>query len=298
MPTKGSVGLQRLLKTIIFFAITTFSVSTLANEIKHLVFFGDSLSYDGSLNPVISHTLRIPKSFTNGNSWNVALEKMLRNKKLDYKNYALPGGTAVFQTQNLITAPAYLDGQIINYLYHSTAQSRDEALIFIWVGFHDYVLKHHQITPMTYKAIVRETVAGIRNSLLALMAYGCKHFIVINLGDLSTTPMFLALNKKQITLDLIAEHNQRLTETVRQLNAKYKRDIRIYDVNAFFENIREHRPEFGIVHSTHACKTKHHICSNPEDFFYWDHLHFTQKVHQALAKSMYAFIEKSWPGTV
>lgn len=285
---------MRFATRIIACLLLTLPLTATADNIRHIIFFGDSLSYNGSLNPVISYMLRIPDRFTNGDSWNTLLGESLRKRKIDYTNYALPGGTATFQTESYITAPAFLDTQIIEYLYQSTEQSRKESLIVIWAGFHDYVLQHARIHQGTYKSLAQETVLGIRNVILNLMTYGCRHFLVINLGDLSTTPFFLSLNKKHEVIKLITEHNYQLSKTISKLNQQYSADIKIYDVNTFFENIRQHKPEYGIKHTTQGCKTRHHTCTNPDAYFYWDHLHFTERIHSELEKSVEKYINKHW----
>tara|TARA_R110000868_G_scaffold385783_1_gene653794 strand:+ start:2311 stop:3198 length:888 start_codon:yes stop_codon:yes gene_type:complete len=271
------------------------SLNVQASQIKHIVFFGDSLTSNNNLHPILTYLLNVPKSFTNGDCWSKTLAASFDKKQIDSRIYALPGGTARFQTDDFITSPAFLTAEILKYSLDSSQRERAESLVIIWIGFNDYVLQHPNITLNNYKAFAAKTVHGISQAVTDLIHQGCKHFLIINLGEIATTPYFLSLNKKQEMTDLITEHNHLLTQEAHDIYKKHSVDIHIYDVNDFFETIKKNKPSYHLTTTTKACKTRDHVCTNPENYFYWDHLHFTKKIHNALAKSVRAFIHQTWP---
>ncbi|MDZ4872598.1 MAG: Phosphatidylcholine-sterol acyltransferase [Chroococcidiopsis cubana SAG 39.79] len=248
---------------------------------SQIVVFGDSLSDTG--NTFQATATGIPPSppysegrFSNGSIWIDYLVDNLGLSRDRLTNYAFGGATT---GKNNTTAPLPpntpplpgLQQQLENFkARHPKADRR--ALYVIWVGANDY-LGGGVTDPFV-------PVNNITSAVSTLAERGARHILVVNLPDLGRIPA--TRNNQEIanTLNALTQfHNTGLAATLQVLDKRTNTNIVSVDVNSLFRRAIANPSEFGLTNVTDTCLTRTSVCSNPNEYLFWDNLHPTTGVH-------------------
>ena len=130
------------------------------------------------------------------------------------------------------------------------------------------------------------SVENLASSLTALYEKGARNFLVPNLRDFSEEPGITSNPNPPVPAnDLVIkidEFNLSLEETLNQLSESLN-GITIVSPNFYnlFNDIRENPGTFGLTNLNEACFNTEtlSICSNPNEYLYWDNTHWTTTVH-------------------
>lgn len=247
-------------KLILLFLSLLFSTSLFAQNFKEIVVLGDSLSDNGNLYAALKI---IPKSppyfkgrFSNGTTWAENVGKYFYNKSfIDYKIYAWGGATAILHS--IITdpfiSPINLDGELNLYLMNSLFKDKSKVLYFIWIGANDYLYERHPNLEMLTTRVTNK----IASTMQVLMFYGARHFVVMNLPDLSKTPFareHLIDNRLQKLTNL---HNQKLDAAMSKLRNKHSKvTITTIDVYSIFNDVLSDAQKYNQKYNTNITNIK------------------------------------------
>ncbi|OWY65743.1 hypothetical protein B7486_40310 [cyanobacterium TDX16] len=246
---------------------------------SQIVVFGDSLSDTGNTFQATGIPPSPPYSegrFSNGPVWIDYLADNLGLSSDRRTNYAFGGATT---GKNNTTAPLPpntpplpgLHQQLENFKAKHTKADR-RALYVIWVGANDYL-----------GGRVTDPFVPVNNITLAvstLAERGARHILVVNLPDLGRIPA--TRNNQEIANNLNALtqfHNTGLAATLQVLNKRTNTNIVSVDVNSLFRRAIANPSEFGLTNVTDTCLTQTSVCSNPNEYLFWDNLHPTTGVH-------------------
>jgi outer membrane lipase/esterase len=108
---------------------------------------------------------------------------------------------------------------------------------------------------------------------------------------LEHTPHFRGLPQKfqEETVRVTTEHNRLLRLDLREYKRKHENvEIFFFDLKGFMESIIKNGAALGFKDVIHACYNEETgaICSNPDDYLFWDHIHPTTKGHALLMKGV------------
>lgn len=225
---------------LIFFTLLFSTALMAANTLKEFVILGDSLSDNGNLYKVLKV---VPKSppyyqgrFSNGPTWADHVGNYFYKKYyMDYSNYAYGGATTVLhhlRTDKFI-APMLLQVELDSYFLHSPLKDKDQAIFALWIGANDYLYeKAPDIDDLTSKVVNK-----ITETATTLLEKGAHGVIVMNLPDLASTP-YARNHQNQERLAAISKmHNDKLTNAMNILSAKYKDKVLYYDIYALFTDL-------------------------------------------------------------
>jgi phospholipase/lecithinase/hemolysin len=207
-------------KLIATFAALVFSAaaSAAATPIKHVVFFGDSLTDNGNLYSTFLHIM--PKSppyysgrFSNGPVWADYLEDYFHSKYgVSSENHAVGGATTVFRNPFAGNLP-YEFAEEIHFYFHPllghgpTEAETASSLFLIWIGANDYTSGQKDLNGAT-----NEVTDTIMSKVDELVSKGARYFVMINMPDISVSPYGKSINPdldKNIR-DLAIMHNEKL----------------------------------------------------------------------------------------
>jgi len=274
------------------FAIASYFVPLQAQaaSFSQIVVFGDSLSDTGNT----FEATGIPPSppyyegrFSNGPVWVDYLADDLGLSSDRRTNYAFGGATT--GSENTTQLPAGVPSlpglqQQLDSFTTTNTTADPNALYVVWAGSNDYL--GGNITDPTIP------VSNLTSTVTTLSNYGAKNILVANLPDLGQIPA--TSNNPQIAgnLNVLSEfHNFGLTNNLDSLSQQTDTNIISLDVNSLFKRAIANPSEFGLTNVTDACLTQAGVCSNPNEYLFWDDFHPTTGVHELVSEAALSSLE-------
>jgi thermolabile hemolysin len=260
------------------------------DEIDQIYTFGDSLVDTGNAFQATGN--QIPPSppyfqgrFSNGPIWVEYLTQSLGLPASSQVNLGFGGATT--GTNNTVN-PALpgLQTEIGGYLASNPPQNPN-ALYIVWAGANDYL--GDRVTDPNVPT------SNLETAINSLTGFGAKNILVANLPDLgslpgtNTTPFANSLNA------ISAAHNLNLESRINRLQANLGSDVNLisFDVNTLFKQVIDNPQDFGFTNVTNSCLTEVSVCSNPNEYLFWDAIHPTTVGHQIIADSAYQTLESA-----
>ncbi|MEB3179128.1 MAG: SGNH/GDSL hydrolase family protein [Nostocaceae cyanobacterium] len=289
-------------------------IKAMAASFSQIVGFGDSLLDTGNTSSLTRDAIAlglplpfpIPPSppyfngrFSNGPVW---IEQLASGLGLTYNpatNFAIGGattGTNNTLLDNLIPGlplpgnPLGLPGlqtQVDSFVT-ANPQADANALYVIWAGANDYLGDD-----VTNPAV---PVSNLANAVTSLSRVGARNFLVVNLPDLGQLPGTRGNETVSTLLDLLTVgHNAGLADTLNTLGRQPGINITGLDVNSLLRRAVTNPGEFGFTNVTDACLnlTAQTLCSNPNEFLFWDNLHPTTQGHSLIAQAALSSLRSS-----
>ena len=172
----------------------------------------------------------------------------------------------------------------INDLNVAQTSANPDAFYIVWAGNNDYS-----------KGGLRDSTEPINNlftGVTALAEAGARHFFIPNLPDLGKTPRAIIEGEEAELTQVSAEHNAGLTTMFDDLRLTYD-DINIipFDLASLFQEVVTQPDEFGFTNVTDFCFTELGVCSNPDEYLFWDDIHPTAAAHALWGDYAYAALQ-------
>lgn len=265
-----------------------------AQTFSQLYVFGDSLSDNGNLYALTNQYL--PKApyfngrYTNGLVWSEFLINQLGMPASALHNYAFGGARSDGDT------PPGLLQQVESYL-ELASDADPDGVYFIWAGANNYLYNTDSSLGET-----NQTVQDVKSAIEILARRGARHFAVINLPDIGTTPWAITEDRKNGSHDfshhmslLSNQHNILLKAYLEKLPGTLAAEglsvtIVQVDVLAILYDAITNPQRLGLVDTSEACYTGNLLgnygetCANPESYLFWDTVHPTSTIHEELAR--------------
>ncbi|PSF35689.1 hypothetical protein C7H19_15745 [Aphanothece hegewaldii CCALA 016] len=262
-----------------------------ASSFSGLYAFGDSLTDTGNL---FNLTGQPPSPYFNGRVSNgpVWVEYLADKLNLSIQpstsngtNFAFAGATTGMA--NTLDVPQFpgLQQEVFGYLDFLTTNSLTadpNALYTVWAGANDYLPTDSQIfVPYTEPTT---TVNNLASVVGALANAGAKNILVVNLPDLGEIPRTNMTSDANRLNNLTQAHNTLLSQTLDNLPLSPDVDISILDVNTLFDTILANPANYNFTNVTDNCfdRVAQTLCSNPNEYLFWDDLHPTTAAHQLI----------------
>jgi phospholipase/lecithinase/hemolysin len=289
-----------------------FSMNVFAGTFSEMFFFGDSLSDNGNLYQAVKI---IPKSppyyegrFSNGPVWAEYLgNKFYEKYHTEYQIYAVGGATAVYHSPAKGAFPYVLKEEVNKYLNERTP--KEDSLFVIWIGGNDYLDEKREEVNELVNDVVDGTIANIKK----LIDHGARHFLILDLPNLSAVPYAKTVNdaRKERLLSLTQLHHMKISEAILNLQSEYSALSFVYmDVYHLFNDLIAHPDVYNAKYHLHLTNTADNcwtggyvykntfpeeslkaaealggtICADPDAYLFWDTIHPTVVIHQMLAQ--------------
>lgn len=208
--------------------------------------------------------------------------------------------------------------QILAFSTLSAAVPVDpNALYVIWVGGNDYneaFFNPASLGGLPLDQLPNAVTDNIVNGIAQLSSLGAESFLVANLPSLGEAPFadFLdAVTQQDIsTVDistmlnqLTQAHNALLTAKLSSFGqSQPSTKIISLDVNTLFADVLANPSAFGLTNVTDPCLTNFKpgfqfdgICSNPDEFLFWDNVHPTSAAYRLVSDLALATLNSSAP---
>ncbi len=268
----------------------------MAANFSEIYVFGDSLSDTGQLfeqsqAAIPPSSLYFKGRFSNGPVWVEYLAEQLNIPFNPDTNFAYGGATTGQMNVNKSPSRGLLDQ--VNRFQRTENSADPNALYIVWAGPNDY-LGNNQRDP-------NQPVSNVSKAIATLAAMGAQNFLVPNLPDLGNLPA-TRNNQSSVQLNqLIRLHNDRLAESLQQLNNRLDSEVEIIplNVNEIYNRVLDDPDKFGFSNVTEPCLNQQRgvVCQNPEEYLFWDEIHPTTFAHEQLGTYAFHLLENSEAAT-
>lgn len=279
---------KRILTTGIVALSVLLPLQAEAASFDEIYVFGDSLSDTGNVFAASGNTFPpapyFDGRFSNGQIWVENLAQKLNLPVNPNTNFAFGGATT--GTDNTINpALPALQQEVLGYLnfLSTNGLSADpDALYTVWAGANDYLpTESTTFVPYTEPTV---TVNNIANVVSALAGVGAKNILVVNLPDLGELPLTNTTPLADNLNILTQAHNTLLSQTLDSLPLASDVDIFEVDINSLFRTVLNDPTRYNFTNVTEPCfdRLAGTLCSNPDEYFFWDPIHPTAATHRLI----------------
>ena len=287
--------MKRMLTSATALALTIAAGATLAagaaqaQSYGRLVVFGDSLSDNGNLF-IASGGTQPPsppfaQRFSNGPVW----AELLGFNAVNF-NGSVAGSynTAFGGARTDFTAfPPGARLQLQNY-QAAGGVFTPSTLTTVWIGANDIFQGLPGAAASPNPAGAMATIAGTAATnagfVVNAAASGGGTVLVGNLPQLSTTPQFAGSPAAPLADFAVSQFNSALNAQLQAASAANPNaNIILFDVNRVGSTIIQRASAFGLTNVTQPCFNGVTVCSNPNQYFYFDGVHPTARGHQLIA---------------
>ncbi len=310
------------MKNIAFFILTTLGLflctTSTAFTPQRIVVFGDSYSDNGNTFRVSQGTYPTDKRywqgrFSNGPVWTEYLAKdfgLNPNDPKQFMDYAYgqaqANGDLSFETHNAkhqfsFTVPD-IHQQLDQYLAE-TKQHEHDTLYILFIGAND-LFNEKFLAHINQKKFIHRTLAAEANLINTLQQLDAKHFLVVNMPDLTVAPIAKTAAKKlaaktsglyskQVLTDInnvIVAYNKAL---IKQFNNLH--EVKIFNVYQFDQQQLKKAKVTNkacYVNNGNYIDPQGPACKDPQDYFFYDRIHPTTTTHEAMAKAVFKSLAK------
>ena len=293
--------------------------SVLAGPFSQAIVFGDSLTdtgnlftYTGGIAP--NSTYYYNGRFENGPSYIEGLAANLglsvQPSALGGTNYAVGGARSRYHVLDLDASglppalgstptPFSLLGQVGSYQSDSGGVADPNALYVLWSGAND-------LTDILYvgaalggglaNQYMAQSVGDFAVALDSLVASGAQHLLIPNLPDIGLTPEVQATGLGALATAAAMQYNDAVDAVLAGYAGLPGLDIIRFDTFSLVQKIAADPGSFGFTNSTDPCLENFFVtqptgspvtvCSNPDQYLFWDSFHPSAAFHAVLAEAM------------
>lgn len=298
----------RFLRALVSFAVgLAIATPASASLFSNVYVFGDSLLDTGNVYTATLSTTPTPPSppYFNGRWSNGPLAvdifaaaygvKPLLPSLLGGTNFAWGGARATSTAASNVPDVPDQVGQFIGLLGGSPADPN--AVYVLDGGGNDIIPALESATP---GLVIQAALQGIQDSIAALLNAGARNILVYNVPDVGATPVlqgFGAAAQVGATF-LTMQFNQGLAAIEMGFDAMGSGvNVNIVDLFALNTAALANPGAYGFTNVTDPClQNNGTVCSNPNEYFYWDGFHPTAATGRLLAGAMFAAVPE--PGSL
>ena len=296
MFTSGIVLIQCFLLATV--SSLPFSLSFSENvPFESIVIFGDSLSDNGNVYALTNETYPIPPywkgRYSNGPNW---VDQLNLSGVSDYAYGSATTDNNLVQGYtkgNTVPVPGMLQ-QVEIYLNSTNVNEIDfeRTLYILWGGNNDFIFDF-----TLYPDVI---VASLLKSAQSLLDIGAKNLLVFNQVPVQYFPFTKPFGAPELFIYLTEQANFHLlnfTESIQINNPQAS--LKIFDIHSLILNIvTENSTNF--TNTADNCwenvnvTTVLQFCTDPDEYFFVDTLHFTSRAHGLIADAVSQFLLESY----
>lgn len=236
--------------------------------------------------------------FSDGPVWVEYLAPLLGLPVTAGQNYAFGGATS--GTNHVAPLPLPYFPGLLTQVETFTTQfptADPNALYIISAGSNDYGgLSLYGAAPAVVTAAVAETVGNLENAITMLNEVGVYNILVVTVPDFGQIPSSQKLEPelRSFLSSLADEHNSTLAASLTELSSSLDIDITLLDIDSILEQVIINPEQFGFTNVTESCfnPITKEVCSNPDEYLFWDESHSTAAAHQHVANFALAELNK------
>jgi len=264
---------------------------SIQNPINDMLLFGDSISDQGNS----FNAFGTPQSppyysgrFSNGPVWAEAVATEY-GKSVVAGNWGESGTNRAFGGSQTGPGMSFfvipnVGEQINRYLNNVNSNIDQDDLVFLFAGGNDFTVGagNPNIT-------LQNMIAHVNT----LADSGAKEFVVVNIPPIEKTPIYSSNTPSDLlqTENNVIYYNTQLVVEMSSLASQRGLTIKVVDIHVMFNEIYYNGSFGGITNVVdEACGYTSGTCNsndiapNPDEFLFWDYVHPTRVIHEALSE--------------
>ena len=135
-----------------------------------------------------------------------------------------------------------------------------------------------------------QAIANLVDAVNQLADSGARMFLIVNSIDLSKLPTVIEAGFVDDAKAFQSRINSSLPSEMEKLSKERNLEIIIFDYMAASERILNNPGSYGLTNLTDYCLvwtgTANEICKSPDEYYFWDGLHPSRRVHQLMGEAM------------
>jgi phospholipase/lecithinase/hemolysin len=278
-------------------ALSSTPAVILADPFTSVVVYGDSLSDNGNLFAASGGTIPGPPYFDGRRSNGpVAVEQLATTLGVPLQDFAWIGATTgignfgdggtptsfgAFGLPGMQTELAGTAGLLGPFL--------SSGLFVVWGGANDFLAP----SPLDSfpSGVIARGVSDLVGIVATLQGLGAQHILVPGMPDLGLTPYFESLGPA------FAAEGSAITDAFNAaLAASLPTGVTYYNTAALLRQMVADPSAFGFTDVTDPCFNGITVCSNPDQYLFWDDFHPTTATDSFVAKAFEAAVPE--PATI
>jgi phospholipase/lecithinase/hemolysin len=273
------------------FAAVAFSTAK-ADTFNAMYVFGDSLSDVGNAYIATGGTMPASPPYSNGrfSNGNIWVQDLATQFNLPAVQASLAGGNdyAVGGATTSSTGVGNLGWQLSQFAAANPV-ANPNGLYMIWIGANDVdgIVASHSPTPQTAAQAV---VATIDSAIQTLVGEGAHNFLVVGVPDLGKVPGAIENGPptEAATSALSQYFNSALAASLNTVPGEP--NITFMDTYSLMDNVVNDPSAYGLTNVDTPClsvdaQNQPLICSNPNQYLFWDVIHPTAAGQQLIASA-------------
>jgi phospholipase/lecithinase/hemolysin len=301
MVTSGSLKLKKLLSVATATVVMACAAASASAAYTSITVFGDSLSDGGNDFLISGGNLPPPpyaQRFTNGPT---AVEVLAGGLGLALtpslaggSNYAYGGAeTGIGNYLTLSTGlPVFAGTGVLSQVQSfipPAGFSGPQSLVVLWGGPND--LFTALALGQDPANVILPAMNNIAQSVDWLYGYGARTILMPNMPNIGSTPFGLTSGNSAGLTGFSLAFNLYLNQTIGQLDFLFP-DLNIieFDTFATLSSIQANPGAFGFTNVTEPCFNGASVCTDPDQYLFWDAVHPTARSHQLLGADFFSAV--------
>ena len=277
---------SKVLSSLVLGALIGITGAAHALPFSNIVVFGDSLTDTGNrfADTGVPPAPYYSGQFSNGPVWvnlfaqHFGLEAKASN--IGGTNYAYAGATTGPTGVPTRDAPNLLT-QRTDYLTSTGGVADPSALYVVFGGAND--LADALIT--NNPSLVGAGIGNVVNIITSLYGAGARNLLVVNTPDIGKTPRVGTFGPagQAAGTALSNAWNSALASALASIGTLPGIDVDLFDLFGLQQATLADPAAYGFTNVTAPCFNGVTVCSNPDEYFFWDDFHPTARAHQLIA---------------
>jgi cholinesterase len=282
------------------------ATSTSIPPFSQIIAFGDSYSDNGTgLLPMANQIFNaevlewFETYYWEGRSSNgpAAVEILAEKLKIGLEDFAVSGarsdyGNNMGDEDGLKTSG--LLGQVDKFQAGLDGKKADPAaLYFVHISINDFLAllwSNPAHDPGLTMDTADEAVANMVDAVNQLADSGARQFLIVNSIYLSQLPTVIEAGFADDAMAFQSRVNSKLSDEMEKLSKERNLKIIIFDYMAASDRIINNSGSYGLTDLTDYClvstDTATEMCKSPDEYYFWDYVHPSRRVHQLIGEAM------------
>jgi cholinesterase len=226
----------------------------------------------------------------------LAVEILAEHLKVKLSDYAVVGATCDLNSL-VVTGDMVNTGvlsQVNQFKEDLKGKKADpDGLYFISCSSGDWYAYLDDVSVENFEKYADKAVDDTMTAVEYLSGLGAKRFIVVNAYNLKIMPLVTLYGGGDRAQAFQTRYNSQLLSKMVELGKQLNTEITVFDQQAVSEKIVNTPQSYKITNLTGTCVDSNQtVCENPDEYYFWNIVYPTRKVHQIFGEAMAAVYGK------